>query len=67
MKIYSYLDADRPLVATRLPTHTQVLDGQISLLVEPTPEDLARGLDQLLEPPGAGQGPGPGGQAAGGR
>ena len=51
MKIYSYLDAQRPLLATRLPTHTQVLDGEISLLVEPTPDDLARGLGELLADP----------------
>ncbi|MCF8033520.1 MAG: glycosyltransferase family 4 protein [Desulfarculaceae bacterium] len=55
MKIYSYLDADRPLVATRLPTHTQVLDNQISLLVEPAPEDMARGLDELLSDPERGR------------
>jgi len=55
MKIYSYLDADRPLVATRLPTHTQVLDDQISQLVEPTPEDMARGLGELLGDPERGR------------
>lgn len=48
MKIYSYLDSGRPLVATRLETHTQVLDDEISMLVEPTPEDMARGLSTLL-------------------
>jgi glycosyltransferase involved in cell wall biosynthesis len=55
MKIYSYLDAERPLVATRLPTHTQVLDQDISLLVEPTPEDMARGLGELLADPARGR------------
>lgn len=51
MKIYSYLDSGRALLATRLPTHTQVLDEEIALLVEPTPEDMARGLTALLEDP----------------
>ena len=55
MKIYSYLDSDRPLVATRLATHTQVLDDGISLLVEPTPQDMARGLDELLDHPEQGR------------
>lgn len=49
MKIYSYLDSDRPVVATHLPTHTQVLDSEISLLVEPTAQSLADGLVRLLQ------------------
>ena len=49
MKIYSYLDSGRPLLATRLPTHTQVLDEHISYLVEPTPIAIGRGLATLLE------------------
>ncbi|HEX6052244.1 MAG TPA: glycosyltransferase family 4 protein [Gemmatimonadaceae bacterium] len=49
MKVYSYLDSDRPLIATRLPTHTQVLDSEIALLVDPTPESMADGLARLLE------------------
>ncbi len=44
MKIYSYLDSGRPILATRLPTHTQALDDQVAMLVEPNPQDLARGL-----------------------
>lgn len=55
MKIYSYLDSGRPLVATRLPTHTQVLDDGISLLVEPNAEAMSRGFNQLLEHPEQGQ------------
>lgn len=51
MKVYSYLDSDRPLIATRLPTHTQVLDSEIALLVEPTPESMADGLARLLDDP----------------
>jgi len=48
MKIYSYLDSGKPLVATRLLTHTQVLDEEISLLVEPHPAAMGRGLVRLL-------------------
>ena len=48
MKIYSYLDAGRPTVATRLPTHTQVLDDQIAMLVEPKPEAFGQDLARLL-------------------
>ncbi len=49
MKIYSYLDAGRPLVATRLPTHTQVLDDEIALLAAPEPDAMAIALTRLLD------------------
>lgn len=49
MKVYSYLDSGRALLATRLPTHTQVLDDEVALLTEPEPEAMARGLVRLLE------------------
>jgi glycosyltransferase involved in cell wall biosynthesis len=52
MKVYSYLDSGRPLLATRLPTHTQVLDDAIAMLVDPDPEDVARGLRTLLSDSG---------------
>jgi glycosyltransferase involved in cell wall biosynthesis len=48
MKIYSYLDSGRPVIATRLPTHTQVLDDQIALLSQPDPEEIAEGMVRLL-------------------
>lgn len=51
MKVYSYLDSGRPLLATRLPTHTQVLDDDIAMLVEPDPADMARGIRTLLADP----------------
>lgn len=51
MKVYSYLDSGSPLIATRLPTHTQVLDDEIAMLVEPSAEDMARGLTELLDAP----------------
>lgn len=47
MKVYSYLDSGRPLLATRLATHTQVLDDEIAMLVDPTPEGIADGLIRL--------------------
>ena len=48
MKIYSYLDSGRPVVATRLITHTQVLDDEIAMLVDPDAESFADGLVQLI-------------------
>lgn len=52
LKIYSYLDSGRAVLATRLPAHTQVLEDSIAMLVEPTAEGLASGLDRLLGDPG---------------
>lgn len=49
MKIFSYLDSGKPLLATRLPTHTQVLDDNIALLVPPKPNDFGDGLVSLLQ------------------
>jgi glycosyltransferase involved in cell wall biosynthesis len=40
-KIYTYLASGKPLVATRLPTHTQILDESRAFLAEPTPEGVA--------------------------
>ncbi len=48
MKVYSYLDSGRPLLATRLPTHTQVLDDEIAMLVEPDVAGMARGIATLI-------------------
>ena len=51
MKIYSYLDSGTAVLATRLRTHTQVLDDRIAYLVAPDPEALGDGLADLLADP----------------
>ena len=51
MKIYSYLDSGRPVLATRLPTHTQVLDDEIAALAEPTPDAFGEALAELFDDP----------------
>ena len=47
MKIYSYLDSGKPVLATDLPTHTQILYERISCLVEPVAADMSRGILEL--------------------
>ena len=47
MKIYSYLASGRPIVATRISSHSQVLDSSCAVLVEPTAEDMRQGLERL--------------------
>lgn len=49
MKIYSYLDSGKPVLATRLPTHTQVLDETIAYLVDPAIMEMAAGFIELAE------------------
>jgi glycosyltransferase involved in cell wall biosynthesis len=51
MKIYSYLDSGTAVLATRLLTHTQVLDDQTAYLVDPEPVALGTGLAALLRDP----------------
>jgi glycosyltransferase involved in cell wall biosynthesis len=44
MKIYSFLESGKAIVATNLRTHTQVLDKQVAILAEPTPKEFAEGV-----------------------
>lgn len=53
MKVYSYLDSGKPMLATALETHTQVIGDDIAMLVKPTADDVARGLSTLVEDPNA--------------
>jgi glycosyltransferase involved in cell wall biosynthesis len=50
-KVFTYLASGRPLVATRIPTHTQLLDDTTAFLVEPTPRGLADGILAALDRP----------------
>jgi glycosyltransferase involved in cell wall biosynthesis len=51
LKVYSYLAAGRPIVATALPTHTQVLSPATAELVAPTAGALADGILRVLTDP----------------
>jgi glycosyltransferase involved in cell wall biosynthesis len=51
MKIYSYLHSGKPVVATRIESHTQVLDDSIAMLVDAVPSEFSRALEQLLSNP----------------
>jgi len=48
LKIYSFLKSGKPVVATDLWTHTQVLDTNNSILVKPDAENMAAGINQAL-------------------
>jgi glycosyltransferase involved in cell wall biosynthesis len=44
LKVYEQLASGIPLVATRIVSHTQVLDDRVAILVEPSPTSLAAGV-----------------------
>jgi glycosyltransferase involved in cell wall biosynthesis len=48
LKIYSYLHANRPIVATNITAHTQVLSPQTAVLVEPNKHAFAEGILRVL-------------------
>jgi glycosyltransferase involved in cell wall biosynthesis len=52
LKIYSYLRSGKPIVATDLVTHTQVLTPEIAILTEPNGAAFADGILRALEDPG---------------
>jgi glycosyltransferase involved in cell wall biosynthesis len=51
LKIYSYLRSGKPIVATNLLTHTQVLTPEIAVLVDPAAGPFAAAILELLENP----------------
>jgi glycosyltransferase involved in cell wall biosynthesis len=51
LKIYQYLRAGRPIVATEIRSHTQVLDRDTAELVPATADDVAGGLIRVLAHP----------------
>lgn len=48
LKIYSYLHAKKPIVATDITAHTQVLTPETAVLVEPNKYALAEGILRVL-------------------
>jgi len=48
LKIYSYLHANRPVVATNITAHTQVLSPETAVLVEPNRDAFAEGILRVL-------------------
>jgi len=51
LKIYDYLRAGKPIVATNINAHTQILNDDIAVLVDPSPEFIARGIISVIDDP----------------
>ncbi len=51
LKLYTYLRSGKPLLATQIYSHTQILNSDIAMLVPPTAEGLGQGTVELLQNP----------------
>lgn len=51
LKIYGYLRTGKPIVATDMLTHTQVLNHEVAVLVKPDEHGLSDGMNKLVETP----------------
>jgi glycosyltransferase involved in cell wall biosynthesis len=51
LKVFDYLAAGRPIVATDLPAHRALLDESRAILTEPNAAGLARGILQVIRDP----------------
>jgi glycosyltransferase involved in cell wall biosynthesis len=51
LKLYTYLRSGKPILATNILSHTQILNPEVAMLVPATPEGLAQGALELLQNP----------------
>ena len=51
LKVFDYLAAGRPIVATDIPSHRSVLTEERAILVPPEPEALGRAIIRVLQHP----------------
>jgi glycosyltransferase involved in cell wall biosynthesis len=51
MKVYSYMQAGKAILATSIRSHTQALDASCAMLVAPEPAAMASGFERLLREP----------------
>jgi glycosyltransferase involved in cell wall biosynthesis len=49
LKLYAYMHSGKPVLATNILSHTQILTPETALLVPPTSEGLAQGALDLLQ------------------
>ncbi len=51
LKIYSYMKSGKPIVATKIESHTQLLDDQTAILVDVDGESFGAGIARLADDP----------------
>lgn len=55
LKIFTYMQSGRPVVATRLKMHTQVLEDKTAILADAEPRSFSQGMLKLLQNPALGR------------
>ena len=55
LKLYTYLRSGKPILATNILSHSQILNDDLAHLVEPTADGLAQGIIELLHNPARAQ------------
>jgi len=48
LKVYSYLAANKPMIATNIESHTQVIDESAAYLCDPTPLSMADSIEKAF-------------------
>ena len=48
LKIYGYLRTGKPIIATDMLTHTQVLNDEVAILVSPNELGISKGMNELM-------------------
>jgi len=51
LKIFDYLAAGKPIVASNIDAHRAIIDETLAVLVAPNAEGMAKGINQLLGDP----------------
>jgi glycosyltransferase involved in cell wall biosynthesis len=51
LKIFEYMAAGRPIVATDIPTHRALLNEERAVMVQPGPVEMAKGITRVLQDP----------------
>jgi glycosyltransferase involved in cell wall biosynthesis len=51
LKVYEQIASNIPIVATNIHSHTQVLDENVAILVDPNPDALSQGIVRGLQHP----------------
>jgi glycosyltransferase involved in cell wall biosynthesis len=52
MKVFSYMHSGKPLLATRIISHTQVLNERVAMLGDPEPGPFSTAMLRLIQDPG---------------
>lgn len=55
LKIFTYLQSGKPIVATALRTHTQILNPNIAILSKPDEQSFSNGIIKILSNPSLGK------------